>query len=504
MKATGWAAAVLMIAVVSLAPARGQRDRAGSAGELRFGFSTEPATLDPLSPANTADGRSILFNVFEGLVKPGPDGSLEPAAAERYAVERDGLAYNFTLRKGLLFHDGTPVTAEDVVFTLETAKANRFEGFTNIDAVEILGEGNVRIVLKEKDPEFPANLTVGIVPKHNGNREKNAVGTGPFIIESYTTQRSMVLVRNPNYHRPGYPKLDKVTIVFVADSDALLTALRGGNIDGAVITGSLLQQLPENSFDVVPGYSNSVQLLALNNSVRPLDDVRVRRALNYAVDVQEIIDTAFYGRGEPSGSPLIPGLARAYETSLKNPYPADIARAKSLLAEAGYPNGFPLEITVPSVYVMHVDTAQVLVNQLAKTGVAVTIKQVDWATWLSDVYRDRNFQATVISLDSNSISPRSFLARYRSDAGSNFINFKSADFDSLYDRSLAEQDDARRTAIYKNAQKLISNNAASVYIQDILGFKVFPRGRFSGVLNYPLYVTDFSTISGTAADAGGN
>jgi peptide/nickel transport system substrate-binding protein len=258
----------------------------------------------------------------------------------------------------------------------------------------------------------------------------------------------------------------------------------------------MLQQLPENSFDVVPGYSNSVQLLALNNGAKPLDDVRVRRALNYAVDIQEIIDTAFYGRGEASGSPLIPGLALSYEASLKNPYPVNIARAKSLLAEAGYPGGFPLEITVPSVYVMHVDTAQVLVNQLAKIGVDASIKQVDWATWLSEVYRGRRYQATIISLDSGSISPRSFLSRYRSDAGGNFINFRSADFDSLYDASLAELDDAKRTAIYKNAQKLISDNAASVYIQDILGFKVFSKGRFSGALNYPLYVTDFSTISG--------
>jgi peptide/nickel transport system substrate-binding protein len=502
MKATGWAAAVLMIAVVSFAPAIGQKDRPGGAGELRFGFSTEPATLDPLSSANTADGRSILFNVFEGLVKPNPDGSLECAAAEAYTVERDGLAYNFTLRKGLLFHDGTAVSAEDVVFTLETAKANQFEGFTNINAVEIVGGGNVRITLKERDPEFLTNLTVGIVPKHNGNREKNAVGTGPFMIESYTTQQSLVLVKNPNYYRPGYPRLDKVTIVFVADSGALLTALLGGNIDGAAITGSLLEQLPENDFDVVPGYSNSVQLLALNNSVKPLDDIRVRRALNYAVDVREIIDTAFYGRGEPSGSPVIPGLSRAYEPSLKDPYPADIARAKSLLAEAGYPGGFSLEITVPSAYVMHVDTAQVLVNQLAKVGVAAVIKQVDWGAWLSGVYRDRNFQATIISLDSPGISPRSFLSRYRSDAGNNFINFKSAAFDSLYDKSLVEQDDAKRMALYKDAQKLVSDDAASVYIQDILGFKVFPKGRFSGVLNYPLYVTDFSTISATSAAAG--
>jgi peptide/nickel transport system substrate-binding protein len=412
MKPIGWInASILLIAAVSLAPALPQNDRAGRPGELRFGFSTEPATLDPLSPANTADGRSILFNVFEGLVKPTPDGGLEPAAAEKYTVEQGGLAYSFTLREGLLFHDGSPVTAEDAVFTLETARANRFEGFINIAAVEALDRRNVRITLKEKDPEFLANLTIGIVPKSNGSRETKAIGTGPFIIDSYTTQQSLVLVKNPHYRKPGYPKLDKVTIVFVADSDGLLTALRGGNIDGAAITGALLQQLPENSFDVVPGYSNMAQLLALNNSAKPLDDVRVRRALNYAVDVQEIIDTAFYGRGEPSGSPLIPGLGRYYETSLKNPYPVDIARAKSLLAEAGYPNGFPLEITVPSAYVMHVDTAQVLVNQLGKIGVAATIKQVDWATWLSEVYQGRRFQATIISLDSNSISPRSCLSR---------------------------------------------------------------------------------------------
>jgi peptide/nickel transport system substrate-binding protein len=500
MKTTWLYAAVLMVAVILPASAGARKDRAGGPAELRYGFSTEPATLDPLSPANTADGRSILFNVFEGLVKPAPDGGLEPAAAEKYTIEQDGLAYNFTLRERLFFHDGTPVTAEDATFTLETAKANQFDGFTNIAAVEILGERNVRITLKEKDPEFLTNLTVGIVPKHNADREKNAVGIGPFMIESYTTQRSLTLVRNPRYYKSGYPKLDKVTIVFVPDSTALLTALRGGNIDGASITGSLLQQLPENDFDITPGYSNSVQLLALNNAIKPLDDARVRRALNYAIDAREIIDTAFYGRGEPSGSPLIPGLTRAYETSLKDPYPVDIEKAKSLLAEAGYPDGFPLEITVPSVYVMHVDTAQVLVNQLARIGIAVNIKQVDWATWLSDVYRGRNFQATIISLDSNSISPRSFLARYRSDAGSNFINFNNAAFDSLYDSILVELDDAKRTALYKSAQKLISDNAASVYIQDILGFKVLPKGRFSGVVNYPLFVIDFSTITPAAGN----
>ncbi|GHV88860.1 hypothetical protein AGMMS50267_12200 [Spirochaetia bacterium] len=283
---------------------------------------------------------------------------------------------------------------------------------------------------------------------------------------------------------------------------ALLLALQGGNIDGAGITGSLLQQLGQDKFDVVPGYSGSVQLLALNNDVKGLDDLRVRQAINYAIDIPEIIDTAFYGYGEPSGSPLIPALTAAYETALKNPYSVDVERARRLLTEAGYGNGFALEITVPSNYTMHVDTAQVIVNQLAKVGVNATIKLVDWATWLSDVYdvyTGRKYEATIISLDANTVSPRSFLSRYRSDAGSNFINFRNAAFDRVYDSICTETDDTVRAALYREAQRIISDNAAGVYIQDIIGFKVFPKGRFAGAVNYPLYVIDFSGVYSNTA-----
>jgi peptide/nickel transport system substrate-binding protein len=463
-------------------------------GELRYGFSTEPATLDPLSPANTADGRSILFNVFEGLVRPAPDGSLEPAVAEAYRVEEDGLVYVFTLRRGLKFHDGAAVSPEDVEFTLNEAVRAGFTGFTQVERVAITPAGEIRITLKAADPEFLPYLTIGVAPKNNADRERNPVGTGPFSIQSYDTQRSLTLVKNPDYWRPGTPSLDKVTIVFTADSNALLLALQGGTIDGATVTGALVQQLDPARFDIIPSPSNAVQLLALNNAVKPLDDLRVRQAINYGIDVPEIIETAFYGRGEPSGSPLIPGLSRYYEQSLADPYPADPARARRLLAEAGCGGGFSLEITVPSNYTMHVDTAQVVVNQLKQIGVNASIKLVDWATWLSDVYRSRQYQATIISLDANNTSPRSFLSRYYSTGGSNFLNFKSEAFDRVYDAAQIETGDARRLSLYKEAQRIISDNAAAVYIQDIWGFHAFPRGRFAGVVNYPLYAVDFSTM----------
>ncbi|MDR1252331.1 MAG: ABC transporter substrate-binding protein [Treponema sp.] len=483
----------------------GMVQASGAVTELRYGFTTEPVTLDPLNPSNTADGRSILFNVFEGLVKPDTGGRLQPCVAESWTIEQGGLVYNFKLRQDMRFHDGSILNVDDVKFTLDTAAAAGFEGFTGIEKVEVSGQDTVSVILKAPDPEFLPYITIGIVKADNPDREKNPIGTGPYYIENYTMQQSLVLRKFEDYwqRRPpesrDLPHLDKVAIVFLADSSALLLGLWGGSIDGASITGSLSRQLDARDFDIVPGYSASVHLLALNNAAPPLDDIRVRQALNYAIDIQGIIDAAFFGQGEPSGSPLIPGLTDYYEQALVNPYPLDLDRARSLLAEAGYSEDrrrLSLEITVPSNYTMHVDTAQVIAGQLAEAGIDTEIKLVDWASWLSDVYRNRDYQATIISLDANNVSPRGFLSRYRSDSGGNFINFKNGDFDRVYDAALHEIDDVKRAGLFKEAQRIISANAAGVYIQDIFYFKAFRRGTYDGVLNYPLYAIDFASIYG--------
>jgi peptide/nickel transport system substrate-binding protein len=460
---------------------------------------SEPATLDPLSPSNTADGRSVLFNVFEGLVKPDTEGRLLPCIAESVTMEELGRVYRFKLRENVRFHDGSTVTSVDVQFTLETAIAAGFIGFNLIEKTETDGDYGIRVVLKHPDPEFLAYLTVGIVKAGSTERDKKAIGTGPYFIESYTVQQSLVLRKFADYWQSNIPRLEKITLVVFADTDALVLGLHGGSIDGAGLPGALAMQLSPDHYDIVPGYSSMVQLLALNNAVFPFDDFRVRQAINYGIDIQEIIDTAFYGAGKPSGSPLIPGLALYYEQSLTDPYPLDHEKARELLSEAGYgDNGkkLSLEITVPSIFTMHIDTAQVIAGQLTKIGINVSIQLVDWATWLSDVYRGRKYQATIISLDSPNISPKSFLSRYRSDNNGNFINFVNADFDWVYDAILVETDEDRRIALYKEAQRIISANAASVYIQDILGFQAFRAGLYGGSLNYPLYVVDFASMYG--------
>ena len=141
-----------------------KRETGEQTAELRFGLTTEPVTLDPLNPANTADGRSILFNVFEGLVKPDSSGTLIPAVAESYRIEENGLVYVFNLRRGLLFQNGEAVRAGDVVFSLNTAAEARFPGFNNISVIESRGANEIRITLAQPDPEFLPFLTVGIVP----------------------------------------------------------------------------------------------------------------------------------------------------------------------------------------------------------------------------------------------------------------------------------------------------------------------------------------------------
>jgi len=488
--------------VISFAGCTRQNNTEETATELRYGFTTEPPSLDPLSPRGTADSRSILFNVFEGLVKPDTNGRMQPCIAESWTVEQNGRIYNFTLRDGVRFHDGSIVNSADVKFSLDTAVAVGFEGLNRIEEIAITGNNRVTVTLTGPDPDFLPYLTIGIVKAENPDREKNVIGTGPFFIESYTTQQNLVLKKFNDYWQRSLPQpvdiphLEKVTIVFLANSDALMLALRGGSIDGADITGSMVAQLDLGNFDTFVGYSASVQLMALNNAVPPLDDLRVRRALNYGIDIQEIIDIAFFGMGTPSGSPIIPGLSAYYENSLTYPYNPDTARA--LLAQAGFNESrrLSLEITVPSSYTMHVDTAQVIVSQLGRIGVDATIKLVDWSTWRSDTYEGRNYMATIISVDSAVVSPRNFLSRYNSQAGNNFFNYKSGQFDTVYNNILAEMDEARRIQLYREAQRVITQDAANVFIQDILYPKAFRGGAFAGVLTYPLYVTDFSSIYG--------
>ena len=467
-------------------------------GEITVGIAQDlDDSLDP-HLAVKAGTREILFNVFEGLLKPTPDGDLEPAIAESYTLSEDRTVYTFTLRDGVKFHNGETVSADDVVYSIKRC-ADSSEGaplvaaFSVIQSVEATDAKTVKITISEPDNEFLSYLTTAILPRDYDQQDTAPVGTGPFKFVSRTAQDSIVLEKFDGYWgTPAY--LDKVTFKIIENADALVLALQSGAIDlCAHLTTTQIAQISSGNFKILEGTMNLAQALYLNNAVAPFDNEKVRQALCYAVDKQEILDLAFDGYGTPIGSSMYPKLKAYFDDSLTNYYTKDVDKAKALLAEAGYPNGFDMTITVPSNYQPHVDTAQVLTEQLKAIGVNATIAPVDWNTWVSDVYTGRKFQSTVVGVDAPYMTARAMLERFQSKAGNNFINYSNADYDALFSKALLATDDAQRIGFYKQMEANLTEHAANVYIQDMADL-VAIRSDLDGYRFYPIYVMDLSTV----------
>ncbi|MBQ6416350.1 MAG: ABC transporter substrate-binding protein, partial [Butyrivibrio sp.] len=199
------------------------------------------------------------------------------------------------------------------------------------------------------------------------------------------------------------------------------------------------------------------------------------------------------GAGTEIGSAMYPSFTKYYDPALNDTYNQDVEKAKALLAEAGYPDGFTFTITVPSNYAQHVDTAQVIAEELKAIGVTANIQEVEWNTWLSDVYSDKNYEATVVGFDASTLSASALLARYCSDSSKNMFNFKSDAYDAAYAKAVATSDDAEKTKYYKECLKILSEEAANVYIQDLPEFVALNK-KFTGYEFYPLYVQDIAKI----------
>ncbi len=465
--------------------------------EITVGIAQDlDESLDP-HKAVAAGTKEVMFNVFEGLMKPTPEGDLIPAVAEKYEISDDQLTYTFTIRDGITFHNGEPVTAEDVGASLARCKNGgdgilEVEAFSNIRSMETADSRVISITLEEPDSEFLSYLTTAILPADYDGQDTAPVGTGPFRFVSRAAQDNIVLERFAGYWgEPAY--LDKVTYKIIENADSILMSLQSGAVDlFAHLTSTQVAQLGDD-FNIEEGTMNLVQAMYLNNAEKPFDDVRVRQALCYAVDRQQILDLAFDGYGSLIGSSMYPAFGKYFDDSLTNHYPHDVEKARALLADAGYPDGFAMTITVPSNYQPHIDTAQVIVEQLKEVGVAAEIQLVEWGTWLSDVYAGRQFQATVVGVDASTMTARALLERFTSTAGNNFINYSSAEYDAFFQEAVSAADDAAQTAAYKRAEANLTENAANVYIQDLADLVAVRKG-LTGVRFYPIYVLDLSGI----------
>lgn len=455
--------------------------------------------LDYLDPhlAVAAGTNEVLFNVFEGLLKPNEKGELYPAVAESYDVSEDGLTYTFKLRSGVKFHNGNPVTAEDVVYSysrlagLDTGKPLQ-SSFEGVQSVEAKDDSTIEIRLKQNNSSFLTALTSAIIPKGYEDSNKNPIGTGPFRFKEYLPGQRLVVEKFPDYYVKGVPSLDKVEFRIITDAEAGLLALKSGEVDIYPRIGTERLEEVANDYTTLSKAQNLVQLVALNHAKKPFDDIKVRQALNYAVNKDEIIQGVALGYGTKIGSNLSPVLAKYYQEGLEDLYATDIEKAKSLLAEAGYPDGFETTLSVPSNYQFHVDTAQVVAAQLEQIGVKVKIEPVEWAVWLERIYKGRDYELTIIGLDGK-LDPYQILNKYISDAGNNFFNYNNPEFDATLASAVTEVDDAKRVELYKKAQTILAEDAAAIYIMDP-NSNVALNKKLAGYKQYPLYVQDLSSV----------
>lgn len=468
-------------------------------GEITVGIAQD--LDDSLDPHQTvaAGTREVLFNIFEGLVKPNSDGEMIPAVAEKYTLSEDGITYTFTLREGVKFHNGQTVTAEDVVYSINRCAAvpegqekPLVAAFSAVKSVEALDEKTVAVTIAQRDLEFISYMTAAIIPADYENQDTAPVGTGPFRFVSRTPQQDFVMERFEDYW--GAPAwLDKVTYKICENADALVMNLNGGSIDlCAHLTSAQASQLNQN-FQVLEGTMNLVQAIYLNNQAKPFDNQLVRQALCYAIDRQGIMDMVADGHGTAVGSSIYPAFTKYFLPELVDKYPHDVAKAKELLAQAGYPDGFDMTISVPNNYQPHMDTAEVVAEQLREAGINVTIQPVEWSTWLDTIYNGRQFQATVVGVDAANMTARAMLERFTSDYGKNFINYNNPAYDALFQQAINAQDEATQTDLYKQMETMLADTAANVYIQDLCDL-VAMRQDLGGLKFYPIYVLDLSTV----------
>lgn len=455
-------------------------------------------SLDP-HKAVAAGTKEVLFNIFEGLVKPDSNGDFIPAVASSYEISEDGLNYVFTLREGVKFHDGTEVTAEDVKFSIDKC-ADASSGsclvpaYSNIKSTEINADGKFVVSLEQPDTEFIAYMTTAIIPAKNANPDTNPIGTGPYMYVSRSPQENFIVKKFADYYdKDRAANIENVTFKIIGNMDNIAMELESGTYDLVPRITTAQAELLGDNFEVLEGTMNLVQALYLNNAEKPFDDVRVRQALCYAINPDEIMDFVSNGKGTELGSSMFPAFAKYFDASLNDTYNQNIDKAKELLNEAGYPDGFSFDIVVPSNYSQHIDTAQVLVEEFAAIGVKANIKLVEWDSWLSDVYAGRNYQSTVIGVDASSLTAPALLSRFVSDASNNFVNFNNSEYDEIFTKAVKSVDDSEKTDLYKKCEKILTDNAANVYIQDLPEFVAINK-KFTGYEFYPLYVQDMAKV----------
>jgi peptide/nickel transport system substrate-binding protein len=435
-----------------------------------IGLVVEPEGLDPTIAAPTAIRVVTWLNVFEGLVRLDETGHVLPLLARSWTVSDDGLTYTFKLQPGVKFHDGTPFDSSIVKFSLDRARAPsstnaQKQFYEAIDSIETPDPLTAVIKLKHPEGLFLYWLAWGdsvmVAPNTAATNKTHPVGTGPFRLKQWVRGDRIVLERNPDYWQQGKPKLDSVTFRFISDPQAQVAALRAGDIDAfpEFTAAELVPSFQKDPrFEVRIGATPNKLIAGMNNARKPFDDVRVRQALMLAVDRKAVMEGVYSGLGTPIGSHYAPSDEGYIDLTGVLPY--DPEKAKKLLAEAGYPDGFTFTMKVPQMsYTTR--AAQVLQGMFADVGVTMNIVPSEFpAKWLQEVFTNTDYDMTII--DHAEPMDIEIYARPKY-----YFNYHNPKFAALVKEGMATADAKKRDELWGEAQRILAEEVPALYLFDL-------------------------------------
>lgn len=464
--------------------------------DLTVGMVLEPPGLDPTAEAAAAVDEVVYANVFEGLTRIGPNGAVMPALAASWTLSDDGLVYTFTLHDGVKFHDGTDFDSADVVFSLDRARGESSTNaqkalFAAISSVEAVDPLTVKVTLSKPSGEFLYNMGWGdavmVAPESADTNKENPVGTGPFKLENWQKGAAITLAKNPDYW--GTPvALQKVTFRIIPDPAAATAALMAGDVQAFPnfpAPEALAQFASDPRFAVVIGSTEGETVLATNNKKEPLNNLKVRQAIAHAIDRQAIIDGAMFGYGTPIGSHFAPHHPAYVELSETYAYDPDMAR--TLLAEAGYPNGFKATLKLPPpTYARR--GGEIVAAQLREVGIDLEIIPVEWGQWLEQAFKGKDYDLTIVS----HTEPNDIGIYARPDY---YFQYDNPSFNAVIEKLGGTSDEEARYVLMREAQEILANDAVNGFLFELAKTGVWDA-KLQGLWeNSPIQANDMTGVS---------
>lgn len=461
-------AIAIIVGAVAIFNGRNAQQSANKADTVTIGLKLAPPSLDIRRQSGSAIEQVLIGNVYEGLVSRDSDNAVQPGLAKSWDISTDGTTYTFHLNRNMTFSNGDVLDADDVAWSINQLKEKQYYNANQVESLskaEALDANTVRITLSSPDSNLLWYLTgrPGLVFDKDAtyNAKTQAVGSGPYTVESFDSASKMVLKANPKYWGTAHkPATQHVVIDFITDDNAAVNALKSGDVDVlSPVNATLAKSLDTNTYHVSASDGSDKFVLAFNCANKKLADKRVRQAIRYGINHKEIIASRG-GVDTALGGP-IPSVDPGYE-DLTGLYPYDVAKAKNLMTQAGYSTDHPLELTLTYANTYGTELGDQLKSQLAKIGITLKINSVEFSTWLQDVHANGDYELSLV----DHAESHDF---YKWTTPEYYYHYDNKDVQALYAKALAATDEKESDEYLKQAAKTVSEDAPADWL---FGYRV--------------------------------